>query len=348
MKEKLGLLPTGIGSLPHVEPKEAVDLVFSKLPEIPFWPQLPKRSPKENMYAQYARGLPCARWDEESGKVWFEVADDISSELAEFYERVMADDLEPFALTPEEAAGFFEFMMTAPKLISEQTVCVKGQVTGPISFGLAVTDQNKRAVMYSDELFEAIVEGIAAKARWQVRELKRLGKPVMMFFDEPYLVSVGSAFVSIDPERVKEHLRKVIEAARQEGAITGAHCCANTDWSLLLDSPIDVLSLDAFEYFDNLMLYKDSLADYLGRGGIVALGVVPTDERTFELDVEILTNKAVDQMIRLSDAAGADVSGQIIVTPACGLGSTTKRVAQRALELAAAVAERLREGPLAA
>jgi len=348
MREKLRLLPTGIGSLPHSNPEEAVRLVFSKLPEIPFWPQLPKRSPRENMYAQYSSNLPCAQWDKENGKLWFEVGDNVSSELAKFYEYVLADELDRFALTIEEASGFYTFLELAPKLMSDKTVAIKGQITGPISFGLAVPDQNKKAIIYHDELFDAAVDGLIIKARWQIKRLAELNKPVIFFIDEPYLVSIGSSFTNLDPKRVKECLNKVVEAAKNEGAIVGTHCCANTDWSLLLELPIDILNLDAFEYFDNLLLYKKQLGDYFARGGIVALGVIPTNERIFELNDEILADKAAAEIVELAKISKNNVSNQIMITPACGLGSTTKKVAARALELTRKTAIRLKQGPLKA
>ena len=49
-------LATGIGSLPHKDPNDACRLICDFFPEIPFWPQLPKRAPLENMYMQYFIG----------------------------------------------------------------------------------------------------------------------------------------------------------------------------------------------------------------------------------------------------------------------------------------------------
>ena len=46
-------LATGIGSLPHQDPEEAVRLVLEVFPEFPFWPQLPRRSLEERMTRQF-------------------------------------------------------------------------------------------------------------------------------------------------------------------------------------------------------------------------------------------------------------------------------------------------------
>lgn len=52
-------LTTGIGSLPHKDAKSALDLIFEYCPQIPFWPQLPKRDIREGMLAQFSENLPC-------------------------------------------------------------------------------------------------------------------------------------------------------------------------------------------------------------------------------------------------------------------------------------------------
>lgn len=59
-----GLLPagaaTGIGSLPHRDPADAIGLIARTCPALPFWPQLPRRDPEEGMIAQGLRGLAAA------------------------------------------------------------------------------------------------------------------------------------------------------------------------------------------------------------------------------------------------------------------------------------------------
>ena len=54
-------LATGIGSLPHTDSDKALDLIFKYTPQVPFWPQLPKRDKREGMVIQYSQGLPCLR-----------------------------------------------------------------------------------------------------------------------------------------------------------------------------------------------------------------------------------------------------------------------------------------------
>jgi hypothetical protein len=57
-KLEFGCLPTAIGSMPHTNPDEACSIIMKYLPDIPFWPQLPGRSPRENMIIQFSEGFP--------------------------------------------------------------------------------------------------------------------------------------------------------------------------------------------------------------------------------------------------------------------------------------------------
>ena len=49
-------------------------------------------------------------------------------------------------------------------------------------------------------------------------------------------------------EILTQTLEEALGAAA--GPITlGIHCCGNTDWSLLLNAPIDILSFDSYGFF---------------------------------------------------------------------------------------------------
>ena len=47
-----------------------------------------------------------------------------------------------------------------------QPPVVKGQVTGPVSWGLTVADQNRKPVLYDDVLAEAVAKHLRLKATW--------------------------------------------------------------------------------------------------------------------------------------------------------------------------------------
>src|SRR3990170_7914559 len=75
---------TGIGSLPHKDEKEAFRLILKNFPEIPFWPQLPKRSFLEGMVVQYSEGFPSLEWNEREQRVWVDTSHGFEKEIEKF------------------------------------------------------------------------------------------------------------------------------------------------------------------------------------------------------------------------------------------------------------------------
>ncbi|MEW6387301.1 MAG: methionine synthase [Thermodesulfobacteriota bacterium] len=340
---------TGIGSVPFTDPEAAAALIVKHLSELPFWPQMVRLGYREDMVSQGVGGLPYLRIESTARTV--EINPEVPREvaLAQFYETVWAEDLSPFALQPPEAQGFFA-LLTAVAQPADGPQAVKGQVVGPVTFAGMVKDREGKPILYDRELVLAVSQGLARKAAWQAQKFREIGKHAVIFFDEPYLTGFGSAFLPVSREEVTAILSDTLEAARQPGpVILGVHCCGNTDWSLLLEAPIDILSFDSYGYFPSLLLYEDSLRKFFARGGWLAWGLVPTGEELHQEEADSLWQR-FQQQVRELEARGLEapvVLSQSLLTPACGLGYLTPAAATRALVLLgelSARARRWREG----
>lgn len=329
------LAATGIGSVPFTDPEEAVALILTHLPELPFWPQMVRLGFQEDMVAQGFRGLPALRLDEADRAVRTdpEVVRELA--LAEFYEAVWRDDLSPFALDPEEARGFYALLRRVADSI-QSPAALKGQVVGPVTFAGMVKDDQEKPILYDREMTQAVSLGLARKAAWQAQQFRELGKEAVIFFDEPILTGFGSAFFPVSRDDVVTILTDALQAARQTGPVyLGIHCCGNTDWSLLMKLPIDILSFDSYGYFDSLLLYDQDLRNFLARGGWLAWGLVPTREELPRENEESLWQRFESQVKQVA-GRGLElhqVLSQALLTPACGLGYQTPEAAIKALEL---------------
>ena len=333
-------LPTGIGSLPHTDPAAAIDLIRRFLPAIPFWPQLPNRSFLENMYVQYSPHLAGIRLDQVHERIHIELDDNLLAEVESFYGTFLEEDPAHFALNPDYAAGLFTLLEHTENL--RDAAAIKGQITGPISFGLKVTDQNLRPSLYDDTVRDVLVKSILRQAQWQEATLRSLGHETILFIDEPSLALVGSAYVALNRDEVVRDLEEVFGGLT---GLKGVHCCGNTDWSLLLETTVDVISFDAYSYTENFVLYADGVRAFLDRGGLLAWGLIPTTAEDlaratgeslvarFEMALGQLSARGIDREALL-DAA--------LVTPACGLGTLLVPIAERALELTRGVSDQLR------
>jgi methionine synthase II (cobalamin-independent) len=345
---EFNFLTTHLGSVPHLSADGLTDSL-QKFLDVPAWPQLPRRSFRESMYAQYSPSLPALCVNETEEKVYFDTTRDLSELLESFYTPIINDDLEHFALRHEYAHGFFAMLETLRNTRGEWA---KGQVTGPISFGLTVTDQDLRASLYNEMLADAIVKNMAMNARWQIRQLKALRPNVITFLDEPYMAAFGSAFISLSREQVIAYLDEVFEAIQSEGAVSGVHCCANTDWGVLLATKADILNLDAYGFIENLALYPVELREFLDRGGKICWGIVPNYEQIFDETAQGLVDRlrgGIKNIAEKANTRGVDIradefESRSLIAPACGLGSTSVQVAERVFETLAEMKEILQRG----
>ncbi|MCB2185284.1 MAG: hypothetical protein KQJ78_02625 [Deltaproteobacteria bacterium] len=339
---------TGIGSLPHLEVGQAVSDVLERLPEMPYWPQLPARSPLEDMNLQYAPACyPVLTAD--PGRREVLAHPDLSREeaLAAFYERLLGEDLTTFGLGEAEAAGFHAFLQTVGRAPAGAYPWVKGHVTGPLTLAAAVTGRDGKALVFDDELAEAVARGLGAAAAAQAAQMAPLGRPLMIFFDEPYLSGYGSAFTPVNRETVLGLLAASFEelTSRAPEVVIGVHCCGNTDWGLLIEAGADVLNLDSAGYGRHLLLYPEALAQLFARGGAVAWGAVPTDNFRGDETAAGLW-QGLEALLNELAAKGFDrqtLADQALVTPACGMGSLNAEKARRILDLTGAVSRLARE-----
>ena len=329
-------LATAIGSMPQTDPVEACSVVLRYLTDIPAWPQLPERSFAENMYVQYSEGLPGVVVEDE--RIYIDRTRDLALEMEELYAAYIENDLDRYAISRDYAPGFYEFL-SGP--VSSVTA-VKGQVTGPISFGLTVTDQDRRPSLYDETLADAIARLLRMKAAWMERELNKLAENTIVFLDEPYLASLGSAYVALDNETV---IKLTNEALGGLTGLTGMHCCGNTDWSVLMATDIDILNFDACTHGKSVSLYPDALKRFLDRGGILAWGIIPNKEEDLNDQSVDKTIDRLNTLFELLVRKGISMNAlveQCLITPACSLAGMSADKAEAALQLTVNVSKEFR------
>jgi methionine synthase II (cobalamin-independent) len=315
-------LATGIGSLPHKDADSALDLIFEYVPEIPFWPQLPRRDIREGMIAQFSEGLPCIKVNDEG--VFFDPRDK-EKELKNFYEKIISKDLEYFKISEDFARGLYAFEQRLQKIDRSSIKRIKCHITGPFTFAAAIKDENGTPILHNHELMQAVIEGLIMKTLWQIRFLEKFGKKIIVFVDEPYLGCFGSAYTPINREDVVKVLKEIAERIITAGTVqSGVHCCGNTDWSIFTDiKALDIINFDAYGFLDKFVLYADNIKAFLQRGGIICWGIVPTQLFTGQESAELLIRKIKDGIARLQGKGLEEnlLLQNLLTSPSCGLGT---------------------------
>ncbi|RDV84293.1 hypothetical protein [Ammonifex thiophilus] len=342
---------TGIGSLPYREVEPALKLIARHFPLFPHWPQLPRRTPAEGFVTQFLSGLKVHGVLGEGEKPSFlNQAEDWPDRLTRFYtfylgaEEGSEEALATFIPPREAISGFYAFQEAVERGEFDRARAFKGQIVGPLTAGFQLTDAAGRPAYYDLELRELILRTLQLAARWQARELKRWGRPVAIFIDEPGVSIYGqSTYITVTREQIMADMGVLVATLKEEGVYVGVHSCAAVDWSLLLDLPIDILSFDAYGYFSSLFPFRRELAAFLKRGGVLAWGIVPTSEKAWEEDLSSLRRRLEEDWAQLVDKGIPEkvLREQWLITPSCGTGLLPEDLAERIYTLTSILAASL-------
>ncbi|MFC2035498.1 methionine synthase [Chloroflexota bacterium] len=327
---KFGCSPTAIGSMPHTDPSEACSQLTRYLKDIPVWPQLPNRSFLENMYVQCSQGFPGVVI--EGNSIFVNHAQDLDKPLEQLYAAYLDNATDKYPISAEYAAGLHSFL----SLTNLSPLAVKGQIVGPLTWGLTVTDNNSKAIIYDDVLGDAVAKLLRLKAGWQEKALSQISKNTIIFVDEPYMAAFGSVSMSLSKEKIISLLEEVFSGIC---GLKGVHCCGNTDWSILLETSVDIISFDTYNYAQSLSLYPAEVKNFLERGGTIAWGIVPNEAETLAGETVASLKDRLEEAIAPFTRNGIrfkQLIEQGLLTPNCGLERLpTNEAADRALELLA-------------
>lgn len=305
---------TGIGSMPHRESFEACELIISSF-DIPFWPQLPKYSSKELMIPQFSEGF--LGIVVEGDKFYLKKDEELITEwLINYSEHTESP------ISKEFASGIYKMREI---LRTKKVEIFKGQITGPLTFSLSLKDEEGKPVYFDETLRELILMHLKAKANWQFNFLKTFSENVIIFIDEPILQTLGtSAYISVEQAEAIRLIEELASYIKNLGTKVGLHCCGRADWREILNLSIDILSFDAYFFFDFFKIYKEEINNFLTKDRYIAWGFVPTTDDLRELNDEKIITTALLKIEEIGKEIPL-IYQKSLLTPSCGMGSLDEK-----------------------
>ena len=330
------LLTTAMAVMPHKDVDRALEQALSL--DVPFWPQLPHLSYYEDMYVQAAEHFPGTVLDLEAQTLSFSH----DKFYAEF-EETMAHMEEPeyFDISPQYSVVYHKFL----EMDLSGRPAIRGQLEGPISFGLNVKDQDDRPILFDDTVRPFMLEFMAKRVNVQLSRLQKMNSNAFMFIDEPGLQFIFSALSGYSDTNAFEDFQTFLAAIDRP---RGIHLCGNPDWDFLLKLDMDILSLDAYSNGEMFSSYAKGVSRFLERGGRLVWGIVPTNFEPFEQE-DLATLEA-----RLAEAWGAlarrgvdrdFLLSRSMLSPAtcCLVNPDGEKTVEKAFTTVRALSARLRE-----
>lgn len=298
---------TAMGIMPHTSMEKAMSLSLSL--DIPFCPQLPNINFFEDMYVQASHNFPGIVIDSQAQKIAFDNAR-FEAELRNYSEKMADEDI--FAISQDNSVTYQGFL--AQDLRSY--AAIRGQLTGPVSFGFRVTDEESRPIIYNEGIRALLFDFIQRKFNLQYRQLKEKNRNAFVWLDEPGLGWVFSGFSGYSDIQAKQEYQSFLAGLDGPRAL---HLCASVNLPYLLSLGLEILSFDAYRIELMPKGYTGAITNFLKSGGIISWGIVPTDSVSLEKETpatlaRLLSNywEVVTQNTGISTT---QIAGQALLAP---------------------------------
>jgi len=287
---------TGVGSLPHTDPKRAASFVLETT-TVPYLPQLPNRHPEERMLVQWGDGLcGCGAVDSSIGLGYGE----------------------PIGARAE-AFGGADALLDA---LSSDVPAVKTQATGPVTLALGLLSAGHPG----QGLLDCVATGLIGRVEDHIASLAaRLpDADITLIFDEPGLSGLLVPGFPITRDEAEHVLGKVLTRAPVPA---GIHCCADTDWSVVASVRPSLISWDIDSLGAAFLAHTEAIAAATWEGTGFIWGVAPTQTQPLPGDPGVRLQRIVGRLVM----AGAKMDGLLegaMFSPACGLAGLTEGQAE--------------------
>jgi methionine synthase II (cobalamin-independent) len=320
-----GASATGVGSMPGSDPVQACRTVFDELPDVPYLPELPARGPGADIVGRTAAFL-------------VEMPVQTTTRGWKLADRPDRDS--------SRAAGFLSHDLdTLEEVADGYAGALKIQACGPVTLAATLELTRRLDPALSDQgaladLTASLAEGLAA----HVADVRRRvpGAVVILQLDEPSLPAALAGRVptasglnvvrAIEPATASQRLGTVLTGAG--AAAAAVHCCAGA-------VPFPELAATGANAigFDLGLLRNadvDLVAELAEAGVMLLVGALPTAAAaqlaTGPPRPARQTAEAVVELWRKTGLAPGQLSGHVVITPACGLAGVSPAAARAALE----------------
>jgi len=319
----LRLSPTGIGSTHHRDPEAAASVVLEAYPDLPFWPQLPRRAPTEAMAPQAGLALPGARWDGRKLS-----SSGLDSEIS------LRAPLPP----EDRAAGLYALLARLEALPPNQRPRhAKGQLIGPFTLG-ALIQSSADANPLEPRRLAILARFLGEQGASQARAFNQLGIRAIIVFDEPLLANLGDDSLPLTSDDASTVLRAAFAPVARDSGLPGLHSCAPIDWSCVLNARPAIIHFDATPTaIDHLLSHRETIRSHLACGGALGWGVWPTDDASPPYNATTARAALVDAADAIAQSPGqiADILRCSTLTGVCGTaGFSATREKRLAADLA--------------
>lgn len=300
----------GIGSVPFEESVNSCRATFESW-DLPFWPQYPARSLRENFVFQFLSFFPGLEVTEEKARFdeteYLCQAREYRRRLREVFSEKSFLSFEP---PSEWALGYSQMKILFEEAAFPEKRVIKLQVTGPgtvwNSFFLG------QVFRQAPKIRRDLLHSLTAAGLAQIERVSSSGRTAVILIDEPIRAANLSG------------LKAMIDAFRKRGAWVGLHVCSSAAWEGFERLGIHLFHFDLTTHPELSFPHRRFLQNFLKRKNWVAWGVVSTT-RGQDTGVRDCSDFFLDYLKEVSDEELTleEIARRSLIAPACGTGTLT-------------------------
>jgi intein/homing endonuclease len=259
---------TMMGAVPYRDMEYAANVILEKFPEAPRIPIMTRS------IRWMLEGVPCIQINREKSQIIMVPPEEREEDVVNFYERVEREDLDYFAISEEKTPSFSTMLKKIKEAKLPDLKWVAFQIAGPIVLGDSIKQIDGTPVIYHETMRDMLIKSVNMKSRWMEKKIGEMLPGIQIISDqpEPSLVSFTAAGGTGSRHDVINALNGGFKNLL---GLTWVHCCANIDWTLLIDAEVDIINFDAYKYSDKAALYAEEFNEFIDKGGMIGWGIVP-------------------------------------------------------------------------
>ena len=268
-----------IVNLPYDEVHLCKQMMLRLYENIPFLAELPNIDSNDCTIFNTIQNIPGIRY--ENKKLLID-----SNTTSSFFKALQSLDI---VFNTDDASILDEYYSDSPffTMYTEMIKRIKPKYTivkllGPFSLADTIFNVNTSNIIKEKSYRKYIVEAIGTKALWYINKIKSISPntKLILLFDEPLLYKFGTlkrTDNTIPKEVIVSLFTKLYQKIQKSGGLVGIQSFSKCNWQLVLESKVNLISIDAYNNPNCLNLVTEELRHFLARGGYINWAIVPTN-----------------------------------------------------------------------
>lgn len=265
-----------VGALPYESIKHTTAMIAKLFKTTPFIPVLPNISPLDTIMYRTFENIPGIEFVDNklSLKIGNQKYEKEIAELDKCFKNPTIERLEKFS---SDALFLEKYFQMLTKFKSANSFI---NLIGPFTISQLLLTAAQEQVLADKSYRKLFIEAVCVKALWAIEKTKQTNPntvPIIVL-EEPMLGQLGIVKHNnqdITSELVTNMFAKVTEKLHHAGAIVCVQSMDKCDWSIPINAGVDIISFNAYDNPNNLIIIPEILTTFLQKGGMINWGIVP-------------------------------------------------------------------------